>query len=78
MVDAYDSFDYDADQPLTSEERLGLPIAIARQPLWSIGGWVAQLDDESMARSHAAATALEIKWALNVMDDIDRWQTAFA
>ena len=27
-----------------------LPLAMARQPLWSIGGWVALLDDEEAAR----------------------------
>ena len=36
LVAAYDSA---LDHPLTSEERAALPLAIIRQPLWSVGGW---------------------------------------
>ena len=32
--------------PLTDRERAAVPWAIARQPLWGIGGWVAVLDDQ--------------------------------
>jgi hypothetical protein len=34
-----------------------LPWAIARQPLWGIGGWVAMLDDQDTARAHADTTS---------------------
>ena len=75
LVDAYDS---GLDNPLTSVERAALPLAIIRQPLWSIGGWVALLDDETSARRHAASIGWELEWALRLVDDIDRWMLAFA
>ncbi|MFC1713573.1 hypothetical protein ACFL6S_07895, partial [Candidatus Poribacteria bacterium] len=75
LVDAYDS---GLDDPLTGAEREALPLAIARQPLWSIGGWIALLDDEESARQHAAGTGWEVEWALRIMSEIDRWQEAFA
>src|SRR5260370_9909823 len=37
-------------------EQQALPWAIARQPLWGIGGWVAVLDDPDTAWAHARAT----------------------
>jgi homoserine kinase type II len=74
MLDAYDR---GADRPLTTAERAALPLAMARQPLWSIGGWVALLDDEVAARAHAAAAHPEVRWALRLMDDLARWQDAF-
>ena len=48
---------YDAalDLPLSAAERAALPVAIARQPLSSIGVWVARLDDQDAARRHAAS-----------------------
>jgi Ser/Thr protein kinase RdoA (MazF antagonist) len=71
LVDAYER---GLNEPLT----MALPLAMARQPLWSIGGWVATLDCEESARKHAAATYSEIEWALSLMHELDRWQTAFA
>ncbi len=75
LVDAYDS---GLDDPLTSAEREALPLAIARQPLWSMGGWVALLDDEGSARRHAAEIGWDVEWALRVVYEMDRWQAAFA
>jgi homoserine kinase type II len=63
---------------LSSAERAALPLALARQPLWSIGGWVALLDDEQSARQHAAWTVWEVDWALGILDELDIWQSAFA
>jgi Ser/Thr protein kinase RdoA (MazF antagonist) len=60
--------------PLTSAEHHALPWAIARQPLWGIGDWVAQLDDQNTARAHARATFPAIKRALQLAADIRRWQ----
>lgn len=74
LVDAYDS---GLDNPLTVAEREALPLAIARQPLWSVGGWVALLDDEGSARRHAAEIAWDVGWALRILCEIDRWQAAF-
>jgi Ser/Thr protein kinase RdoA (MazF antagonist) len=59
---------------LTSAEREALPWAVARQPLWGIGGWVAALDDEHTARAHARATFPAITRALHLVADISAWQ----
>ena len=56
--------------PLTDAEHQALPWAIARQPLWGIGGWVAVLDDQDAARAHARATAPAIGRALQLVTDI--------
>lgn len=75
LVDAYDSGLADH---LSSAERAALPLALARQPLWSIGGWVALLDDEPSARRHATGASWALDWALEIARQPDRWQTAFA
>ena len=59
LVDAYES---GLDRRLAEEERQSLPIAMARQPLWSIGVWIARLDDETTARRHLAGTAAALEW----------------
>jgi hypothetical protein len=41
------------------------------------GGWVTWLDDEHAARVHAAGSREEVKWALRLLDEIERWQDAF-
>jgi hypothetical protein len=64
--------------PLTDAERQALPWAIARQPLWGIGGWVAMLDDEHTARAHARATAPAIGRALQLIAGIQAWQTGLS
>jgi Ser/Thr protein kinase RdoA (MazF antagonist) len=74
LLDAYDA---SATVPLTSLEREALPFAIARQPLWSIGGWVVWLDDETAARNHAESTRDEVEWALALVNESTRWQRAF-
>ena len=66
------------DDPLTAAERYALPWAIARQPLWSIGVWVALLDNQDTARAHARATFPAIQRALQVVTDIDSWQTGLS
>jgi Ser/Thr protein kinase RdoA (MazF antagonist) len=74
LVDAYEG---GLDEPLSVVERAALPLAIARQPLWSIGGWIAMLDDEAAARHHAASMLGEVDGALRLVRDLDRWQAAF-
>lgn len=74
LVDAYDR---GLDEPLTSDERAALPLALARQPLWAVGRWLALLDDEERARRLAAEMAWDVEWALQVMRDVGRWQAAF-
>jgi Ser/Thr protein kinase RdoA (MazF antagonist) len=60
--------------PLTPAEHQALPWAIARQPLWGIGGWVVVLDDQRAARAHARATFPAIGRALDLVADISAWQ----
>ena len=71
---------YDAglDLPLSGAERAALPVAMARQPLSSIGGWVARLDDQAAARRHAADAGPELVAARRMMAELDRWRDAFA
>jgi Ser/Thr protein kinase RdoA (MazF antagonist) len=71
---------YDAglDLPLSAAERAALPVAMARQPLSSIGGWVARLDDEAAARRHAASVAAELQTARRITTELGRWREVFA
>jgi Ser/Thr protein kinase RdoA (MazF antagonist) len=75
LVDAYDR---GLDEPLTRVERAALPLAIARQPLWWIGRWLALLDDEEHARRGLAGMSRDVEWALQVIREAGRWQAAFA
>ena len=61
---------------LTSPERAALPLAMARQPLWSIAVWVALLDSQATTRRHLAATAPELTWARQLTDRITLLQGA--
>ena len=74
LVDAYDS---GLDLRLTNDERAALPLAMARQPLWSAGRWLALLDTEATARRLAAGLGPEVDWALELMRELPRWQDAF-
>ena len=71
---------YDAalDLPLSAAERAAVPVAMARQALSSIGGWVARLDDEAAARRHAASAGPELVGARRMLAELDRWRDAFA
>lgn len=72
------SYDAGLDQPLSADERAALPVAMARQPLSSIGGWVARLDDEAATRRHAASVTPELQTALQIMTELRRWREVFA
>ena len=72
------SYDAGLEVPLSAAERAALPVAMARQPLSSIGGWVARLDDQAAARRHAAGVEPELAAARQVMTELGRWQDAFA
>ncbi|MCJ8008794.1 phosphotransferase enzyme family protein [Lederbergia wuyishanensis] len=75
LVQAYES---GLGEPLSDTERKALPLALARQPLWSIGGWIVSLDDEETARNHANGMFSQVEWALKIMKDLDKWQEAFS
>jgi Ser/Thr protein kinase RdoA (MazF antagonist) len=72
-----DGYDEGLGEHLSRTERAALPLAMARQPLWSIGGWIALLDDEEAAHRHAAGMLGEVEWALRIVRELNRWQTAF-
>jgi Ser/Thr protein kinase RdoA (MazF antagonist) len=75
LVDAYERA---LDEPLSSDERAALPLALARQPLWWVGRWLALLDDEEEARRGLAGMSWDVEWALQVVREAGRWQAAFA
>lgn len=74
LVDAYDSGLRDH---LTSAERVALPLALARTPLCFVG-MVASVDTEVEAKKLASEIGWDVAWALAIVQDLDRWQTAFA
>jgi homoserine kinase type II len=72
LVDAYDR---GAQGQLSPDERADLPVALARQALWSIGVWAVELDDAAVVahlREHDAA----LTCALDILENIDRWRHA--
>ena len=75
LVDRYDA---GLDLRLSAGERAALPLTMARQPLSSIGGWVARLDDQAAARRHAASVAPELEAVRQLMAELGRWQDTFA
>ncbi len=74
LVDAYDS---GLDEPLTTAERAALPLALVRTPLCFIA-MIPAVDSERGARRLAAEMTGDIRWALAIVRDLDRWQAAFA
>ena len=78
LVPLVEAYDETLEPRLSEVERAALPWAVARQPLWGIGHWVAALDDEDHARAHAHATATDVERALSAVEDADRWADAFA
>lgn len=73
LVDAYDS---GLSDHLSAAERRGLPAAIARQTLWSIGWWVPALP-EDRARKQVAWRAIDAEWTLGLMRNLGEWQHVF-
>ncbi len=72
FVDAYDA---GTTMPLSADERAALPLAIARQPAWSIGRWVNVLGGAD-ARAHAAHVVGELPVAQAVLAELPQWQDA--
>jgi homoserine kinase type II len=77
LADLIGAYDRGLDRPLTRDERDALPLALARQPLWSVGGWIATLDDEDAARRHAAGMNASVDWGLAILGGLERWQARF-
>jgi homoserine kinase type II len=74
LADAYDS---GTRRPLSHAERQALPFVLARQPLWSIAVWAAQLDDPDAVAAHLDGHGLALTRARTILDDIDHWAEAF-
>lgn len=68
-----DAYDASASIPLAPGERAAFPLAIARQPAWSVGGWVLKYDEER-AFAHAIEAASEFHVAKAILDNLDEWQ----
>jgi Ser/Thr protein kinase RdoA (MazF antagonist) len=62
---------------LTETERIALPVAIALQAFWGIGGWVVRLDDINTARNHASGMMRELELCNYIMDNLNEWQDIF-
>lgn len=74
LVDAYDRA---TTEPLSPNERLALPLAIARQPAWSVGRWVPYADEEN-ARRIAREAMGEFAVAATVLSEIESWQSSLS
>lgn len=55
----------DDPSPYGELDEVPLRLALARQPLWSVGGWIADLDDERAARAHADGLLHDVERALS-------------
>jgi Ser/Thr protein kinase RdoA (MazF antagonist) len=76
LMDLVGAYEAGLGTRLGRNERAALPLAMARQPLWSIAVWVALLDNQDTARRHLAATARELTWALHLISRITQVQNA--
>ncbi len=78
LIDVVGAYEAGLGARLSPEERAAIPLAMTRQPLWSIAVWVALLDSQDTARRHLAATAPELNWALQLTGRITELQDALA
>jgi homoserine kinase type II len=76
LTDLVGAYETGLGTRLSQSERAAIPLAMARQPLWSIAVWVALLDNQATARRHLAATAPELTWALHFTCRITQVQDA--
>ena len=73
LLDAYDS---GLDEPLTTVERLALPLAIARTPLFLMR-YIALMETKELAVKPIAETLPDLEWALHLLADFAHWQQKF-
>ncbi len=74
LAEAYNST---ASPQLNRIERMSLPAAIARQPLWWAGRWLPTLDNQALAREGFAGMQQEIEISHCILNNLQKWQTAF-
>jgi len=72
-VDAYDT---GATRPRSRRARDAVPAAVARQPLWSMAVWAAELNDPTTAAAHLHGHDEAMRIGRDVLDDLDRWTDA--
>ena len=70
LLDAYAS---GLDVPLTAVERLALPLAIARTPLFLMR-YLALMETKEAAVKPMAETLPDLEWALQILTDLAHWQ----
>lgn len=70
LLEAYAS---GLDEPLTAVERLALPLAIARTPLFLMR-YLALMETKEAAVKPIAETLPDLEWALQILTDLDHWQ----
>ncbi len=70
------SYDAGSTRPLSDAERDALPLALARQPLWSIGVWAAELDDPDAVAAHLRGHELALTIGHDILGGLDRWREA--
>ena len=76
LADLVGAYETGLGTRLSQHERAVIPLAMARQPLWSIAVWVALLDSQATARRHLAAIAPELTWALRFTSRIPQLRDA--
>src|SRR5438067_7286267 len=65
-----ETYDRAASRPLSDVERATLPLAIARQPLWSVAVWAAELDDLDAVRAHLRGHDQALMRAQSIVADL--------
>jgi Ser/Thr protein kinase RdoA (MazF antagonist) len=70
LLDVYES---GLDEPLTAVERLALPLAIARTPLFLMR-YLALMETKEAAVKPIAETLPDLEWALQILNDLEHWQ----
>lgn len=71
LVDAYVR---GLSTPLSDVEQHALPVALARQPLWSLGKWIPLMESGDQASTEMTMLAGPVRRALAVAEDQDRWR----
>jgi len=68
-----ESYDNKLGIPLTKDEKLALPLSMARIAL-SFVGIIASLDTREQVSKEVKSRESAVAWALQLMEDIDYWQ----
>ncbi len=76
LVELVASYDTGTSRPLSREERDVLPLVLARQPLWSVAVWAAELDDDDAVATHLRGQDTALMIGREILDSVDRWRDA--